>query len=832
MRNLPRPQLQNSRFIKRTFIAAVAAALINSCYTLPASAANFTEEDTSTNPNTDLTLLNVSSDTEYDSISIVHHPQITRDQYTVQVNNSSLTVKGPTSIKLHATDYATGSDQGNYALYVNAGTVELNGDVDISVFQKSDKTEVTDIGANGIWATDGAAKVTLGSQGTTTKIWTIATKPDSLSAKNGASITINSTNNQIIGSIDTATYIPANHPANQSPTGEIIIGETGASVTGTFSGPDSYWYGDDQSWGQASFLIQGLPFYDGPIKATYKDLATSEDYPLLSIFPEFQQIQENYSKDKLNLTFENGAQWTYFGLDQIINKSIDVSLFGKNFTIDVNLTFNSKRISAITLKKDGIINLYDEDIKKRWEEIGLLDAWPELKEQLDEIKHDYVQIGDLKGDQGIFRLDLSAEDRSQSDMIFVEGSSNESMGTFYIEPYNMDQLESVSPDNTLAFALVDHDAKVQFADKINLEGETLFDYELEIDHRNLTNADLEKDQPTTKSSESSEFHGQIEASGLTQTGESDADTVWFIKRINMKESSAALAMTGIGYAAYDAAVEMDRLDLRAALSQHSDGNTGLWVRLLGGSTGIEGQYDWDRTGVVVGADHQVGSHTLGAWFSYEKGNADLLDVTGQGDLSRYEFALYDTIHFGSQYLDLVGRIGRVSAEFDASNPAYRTTGSFDQDYGALSAEYGWTLLHQPSGFFVEPQAQIQAAYLRNASYDASRGMHVEAESETSVLGRFGFRFGKALAGDRAQGQIYARADVLHQFTDGQDAVLSDAEGHRLGVNWGDRGTWAQAGIGAAVNWDGRYSLQFGIDRAFGGDIENAWQATGRFSVLF
>ncbi len=111
-------------------------------------------------------------------------------------------------------------------------------------------------------------------------------------------------------------------------------------------------------------------------------------------------------------------------------------------------------------------------------------------------------------------------------------------------------------------------------------------------------------------------------------------------------------------------------------------------------------------------------------------------------------------------------------------------------------------------------------------------MHVEAESETSVLGRFGFRFGKALSGDRAQGQIYARADVLHQFTDGQDAMLSDAEGHRLGVNWGDRGTWAQAGIGAAVNWDGCYSLQFGIDRAFGGDIENAWQATGRFSVLF
>lgn len=827
MRNLPRPQLQNSRFIKRTFIAAVAAALINSCYTLPASAANFTEEDTSTNPETKLTLLNVSSDTEYDSISIVHHPQITWNQHTVLVNaNSSLTVEGPTSIQIHATVYdENASQQGNYALTVRGGTAALNGDVDITVFQKSDKTEVTDIGANGVWAADNA-KVTLGTQGkdTTTKIWTIATKPDALSAKNGGSITFNSTNNQIVGSFD---FLDGNN-----------IGEHGSSISGTFSGPTAYWYGDEQSWTNSKLTIN-IPSFEFSLSKTYNEWRGQEVSNIVDELPSglqdlAMQALQNSDKlnsilhpdapDAINLVFRNGAQWTYFGLTQSETQSL------KDSPISVTLDTIPKRISAITLQNGGIINLYDEDIQNTWKELGLLDVYPELKD----VKHDYVRIGNLKGDEGIFRLDLSAENRSESDMIFVEGSSNESMGTFYIEPYNMDKLESVSPENTLAFALVDHDAKVQFADKINLEGETLFDYELEIDHRNLTDADLEKDQPTTKSSENSEFHGQIKDSGLTHTEETseNPDTVWFIKRINMKESSAALAMTGIGYAAYDAAVEMDRKDLREALSQHSDGNTGLWVRLLGGSTGIEGQYDWDRTGVVVGTDHQVGSHTLGAWFSYEKGNADLLDVTGQGDLSRYEFALYDTIHFGSQYLDLVGRIGRVSAEFDASSPAYRTTGSFDQDYGALSAEYGWTLLHQPSGFFVEPQAQIQAAYLRSASYDASRGMHVEAESETSVLGRFGFRFGKALAGDRVQGQIYARADVLHQFTDGQDAVLSDAEGHRLGVNWGDRGTWAQAGIGAAVNWDGCYSLQFGIDRAFGGDIENAWQATGRFSVLF
>ncbi len=662
--------MQNSRFIKRTFIAAVATALINSYYTFPAYAEDFIKEDTSTNPNTDLTLLDVSSDTEYDSISIVHHPKIIQNQFTVRVNNSSLTVKGSTSIKLHATDYATGSDQGNYALYVNAGTIELNGDVDISVFQRNDDHDLSNIGANAIYA-KGNGQISVGTTDSSVRISSIAQKPDAISAKEGGQVYLKSSNNQVIGSIDFIS---------------LGMGTMGSKVKGVFSGPNSFWFGDDQSVMNASLTM-------GPIEYKGKDDIQSLYDMLSRYFPDITeelQLKGTEITDELNLTFEDGAQWTYFGLSE------------SEIRGGAELQTIPKRISSITLNKDGIINLYDEDIQNTWKELGLLDVYPELKD----VEHDYVFIGDLKGDKGIFRLDLSAEDRSQSDMIFVEGSSNESMGTFYIEPYNMDKLESVSPDNTLAFALVAHSSNIQFADKINLEGETLFDYELEIDHRNLTEDDESKDSndPTK-----SEFHGQIKDFKDILLDNYEPDTVWFIKRINMKESSAALAMTGIGYAAYDAAVEMDRKDLREALSQHSDGNTGLWIRLLGGSTGIEGQYDWDRTGVVVGADHQVGSHTLGAWFSYEKGDADLLDVTGQGDLSRYEFALYDTIHFGSQYLDLVGRIGRVSAEFDASSPAYRTTGSFDQDYGALSAEYVWTLLHQPSGFFVEPQAQIQAA---------------------------------------------------------------------------------------------------------------------------
>lgn len=189
--------------------------------------------------------------------------------------------------------------------------------------------------------------------------------------------------------------------------------------------------------------------------------------------------------DKIELTFENGAQWTYFGDKQILTESRD--------DVGASAVFEStpKRISTITLK-GSIVNLYDEDIQNTWASIthngeNLIDLWPEL----ESIKHDYVRIGDLKGNGGIFRLDLDAENRQNSDMVFIESSSDG--GQHFIEPYNMELLESVSPTNTLTFALQEalpeNGKFVSFAEKQNIYGQSLFDYELEIDSRDIESAE-------------------------------------------------------------------------------------------------------------------------------------------------------------------------------------------------------------------------------------------------------------------------------------------------------------------------------------------------------
>lgn len=730
--------------------------------TFATASATFAQTNLGTVTNEDLTVegniptLKIDTPSIADSINVVDlQTPIAGSNFTIAITNS-LTVNGDTHVSIDSDNSLGAGDGATHAFYLEGKDAEahLNGNVEI-VNTHADGIQSV-FGANALYIQK-EAKITLGIEGadTLTRIISIASIPDAISVKLGSTLTFNSTHNQVVGTIDLSS----------GATG--YDGKT-STVTGTFSGRDSFWIGDEAS-----------------------SLNTRDPNRV-------------NNKGELNLTFENGAQWSYLNLAD--TKAIP------------------KRISAITLQNGGIINLFDEDIQNFLMDMGLYDRLNEGNYILD---HDYVRIGDLKGSGGIFRLGLNAEDKTQSDMVFIEKST--SGGLHYFEPNDLQKLESITPDNTLIFALVGKDAKdkVQFADIENLQGETLYDYELEIAHETTDADTLEREELTNANQE---FLTAEDQQKIYLDGEN-----WFIRRVTMKESTAAHAMTGSGYAAYDAAVEMDRRDRRLSEAvRNAEGDNGLWVRLSHGRSGMDGQYRWDRSGVHIGFDREIVSgNTLGAWFSYTKGEADLLDINGRGtsDMTRYELALYDTLTFGNQYLDFVGRFGRVSSEFDAASSAFRTTGDFDQDYAALSAEYGMTFRHE-SGFFVEPQMQVQAAFLKSYDYDSDRGMRVDVDGDTSILGRAGLRAGRSFADEFAAGELYARADVLHQFTDGQDAVFRDNDGHVMETNWGDRGTWGVVGFGGAVSWGDAYGLQLDVEHAFGGDVDNTWLITGRFRYAF
>lgn len=73
--------------------------------------------------------------------------------------------------------------------------------------------------------------------------------------------------------------------------------------------------------------------------------------------------------------------------------------------------------------------------------------------------------------------------------------------------------------------------------------------------------------------------------------------------------------------------------------------------------------------------------------------------------------------------------------------------------------------------------------------------------------------------------------MLHQFTDGQDAALSDGK-HVLDQNWGDTGTWANFGVGTVWNWKDHFQFQFDAERVAGGKTADTWLLSGRVNYLF
>ena len=732
----------------------------------------------------------------FDSLSVNITPTIKQSQFAISVhNNNTLTITGDTSFISKSTTLASGYDRGTYAFtagtgWANGGTINLQGNFSAYVIHDLPNSEqVTSIGANMFYARKGGV-INVGSEGTTTTAWVIAGQPDLISAKEGGKVIFHSTNNQLVGSID---FVGGNYGTDR-----------GGEVSAVFSGENAYWFGDDHS-------VSNLDI-------SYQDEHYIGKNDIEQLFTEYTKngpngkIQSGELKDIFDFTFENGAQYTYFGIIDNETESLTTDIKGENI---------AKRISSITLRNGGIINLFDENIEQKWKETALegVSIWDAVT-QIKSVNHDYIRIGDLKGSGGIFRLDLDGYNKKNSDMVFIETSSN--AGTHYIEPYNMDRLVPITPTNTLTFALTAKDANdVKFADKINIEGETLYDYEMEIDSRVIDSANITAPEFIT--------YDKFDPADY------DGGTEWFIKRFTIYQSAATVGMKAAGYASYDAAISMDRHDRRLKESVFVDpnANQGVWVRMQYGEHGIDNIYSADVTTATVGYEHKFSENNrLGVSVSYSKGDTDLLDVRGDGEFKRYEASIYDTFMFGNHYLDLVARFGQVDNDFDSSNISgtRSISGSFDQEYAAISAEYGYNYTGA-LGFFIEPQVQMQAAYLGGYNYDTQRNMHVDADSAASVIGRAGARFGKEFSVNDTLGQIYLRADLLHQFTDGQDATFNDLD-KSLEVTWGDTDTWGNFGIGGYVNISNAFTMQLDVETAVGDDIDDAWLVSGRIQYLF
>lgn len=231
------------------------------------------------------------------------------------------------------------------------------------------------------------------------------------------------------------------------------------------------------------------------------------------------------------------------------------------------------------------------------------------------------------------------------------------------------------------------------------------------------------------------------------------------------------------------------------------------------------------TSVQVGADTTVaGNWIVGGALTYTNLDADISNGTGDSD--SYSLAAYATGFFDcGGYVDVIGRVGRLSTDISASTLSASggvLDGSYDNTAFGLSAEVGyhWKLTDM---FYVEPQAELAYGYVLGDDFSASNGAKVSQDDFQSLVGRFGARVGANFAQDK--GSLYLHASVNHDFLGEVDGTArAGARTESLDGDLG--GTWVSYGIGAQFNTDADLNFYGTLERSHGNDYTDSY----RYSV--
>lgn len=259
------------------------------------------------------------------------------------------------------------------------------------------------------------------------------------------------------------------------------------------------------------------------------------------------------------------------------------------------------------------------------------------------------------------------------------------------------------------------------------------------------------------------------------------------------------------------------------------GRAGAWARVYGYKSDVSDgvSLELKSNAVQVGADATVGGNWIvGAAFSYTDSEGEFSNGSGEADM--YSLAAYASGMFScGGYVDVVGRIGRISTDVTASTLS-QSGGVFSSSYDntalSLSVETGYR--HQFSSmFYVEPQAELAYGYVIGDDFTSgTNGVRYDQDDFQSLVGRLGVRTGANMADGAAS--FYLHASVNHDFLGDADATATPAQGMARDVSVDLGGTWVSYGIGAQFTASSRLSFYGMLERSNGSDYQDDY----RYSV--
>lgn len=457
---------------------------------------------------------------------------------------------------------------------------------------------------------------------------------------------------------------------------------------------------------------------------------------------------------------------------------------------------------------------------------------------LSQNENSSVTIDTLSGSNGVFRMKLGKPEAGEdglihSDMLYIDNMDADSQNR--IEVVFADDVTSFEDLDGLRFATSSHVDSTKHL-QLNVENQGFFNRTLSVELEEYVEGDEENAKYNGAGNGEGVYKpGETAVDGMFDTG----DTNWIINSKSDEEpvdptdpviSDAGQTILGTARATYWNAVILDRWNQRYGERTYDANKSGVWARVkherLGTDSGV-GDFRSYNTMYQFGYDYakptENGKMIWGAAFDYMDGRTDYKSINGDGGTDRTELSLYAT-YLGDNgfYGDLVLRGGKLYSDFDMLTPSGTALDAdYDNWFYGVSFETG-RQLENGTGWFVEPQAQMQ--YLRIASGDYSTAQtKVEQNAIDSLIGRAGFRVGKFLSDDKVQ-TVYFKADVLREFMGEQKIRVTDVTTRTGGedVSISNHGTWFDVGAGfqAAVSKD--FYAYGDVEYRFGNDLWNTW----------
>ena len=263
--------------------------------------------------------------------------------------------------------------------------------------------------------------------------------------------------------------------------------------------------------------------------------------------------------------------------------------------------------------------------------------------------------------------------------------------------------------------------------------------------------------------------------------------------------------------------EVNHLSERLGDVRSQNGALGAWARVYGTDAKVSDSVSTKFTNntIQVGGDAKVGdTWIVGAAFGYTDNSTDFSN--GSADSDGYTLSVYGTavLPTGS-YLDLIGRVGRISTDIDVSTVT-PFKASYDNTTVGLSAEVGHRFdLSQI--FYVTPQAELAYGRVFGDDYTGSNGMKVSQDDFDTLIARIGFQAGANFADNR--GSIYLTASVNHDFLGDTEATASKAGAQDQKLKEDLGGTWFSYGVGAQFSTTNNLSFYGSLTRTNGSDYQ-------------